>query len=140
MRKTKIVATLGPSSENKIRELAPYVDVFRINFAHGNPNEWKMRIEYVRKAEAELGKPLPIIGDIQGPSIRIGEFSNPIVLKKGDTVRFILGSTTTNPNTVPIVAKKFFDIIEVGDIIIMDDGRTRLRVVDRGSNYVDVVA
>ncbi|MEM0371471.1 MAG: pyruvate kinase [Ignisphaera sp.] len=139
----KKIASLGPSSSSYeiIRSMVEFgIDGFRINFAHGDPNEWKMRIEYVRKAEAELGKPLPIIGDIQGPSIRIGEVSNPIVLKKGDTVRFILGSTTTNPNTVPIVAKKFFDIIEVGDIIIMDDGRTRLRVVDRGSNYVDVVA
>ena len=66
MRKTKIVATLGPSSENKIRELAPYVDVFRINFAHGNEESHKKYFDLIKDYAPEAG----ILVDLPGPKFR----------------------------------------------------------------------
>lgn len=140
----KKIASLGPSSGSYevIRFMAELgIDGFRINFAHGTPDEWKQRVEYVRKVELELGKPLAIIGDVQGPSLRIGEVSEPISIKKGETIRFVHSNIVEKGGkVVPIPIKRFFDIVDVGDPIVMDDGKTRLRVIDKGSNYIDAIA
>jgi len=139
----KKIVSIGPTSGKYeiIKAMAEVgVDGFRINFAHGTFDEWKQYVEFVRKAESELGKPLAMIGDIPGPSIRIGEVKEPIAVKKGDTIRFIFGSSVEGVKAVPVPIKKFFDVIDVGDAIVMDDGKTRLQVVDRGSGYIDTLA
>ncbi|MEM4789358.1 MAG: pyruvate kinase, partial [Ignisphaera sp.] len=140
----KKIVSLGPSSAKYevVKAMAETgVDGFRINFAHGTPEEWKQYVEYIRRAEAELGKPLAIIGDISGPSIRIGEVKEVITVKKGDVVRFVFGAVSNgNSKSVPVPVKKFFEIIDVGDTIVMDDGRSRLQVIDRGSGYIEAVA
>jgi pyruvate kinase len=139
----KKVVSIGPSSGNFeiVKAMAEIgVDGFRINFAHGSPEEWRKYVEMIRKAESELGKPLALIGDMPGTSIRIGELKEPIVVKKGDTLKFVLGLSAEEAKVVPVPIRKFFEIIDVGDTLVMDDGKTRLQVVDRGSSYIEALA
>ncbi len=98
MRRTKIVCTVGPainSSEMIRRVLEAGVDVFRLNFSHGTPDEHRACVRRIRSAVADLGKPVAILQDLPGPKIRIGTFRDgPVHLGVGD--RF-----TLNTNPVP---------------------------------------
>ena len=78
-RSVKIVATLGPASDNAktIRELfIAGADVFRLNLSHGNHSELKERYQIIRELEKELGRPIGILADLQGPKLRCGDFEN----------------------------------------------------------------
>src|SRR5881275_2726572 len=86
MRRTKIIATLGPacSAEEIIhRLLTSGVDVFRLNFSHGAPDERRRVIEIIRHTATDLGKYVPIMGDIQGPKLRIGDVDGVVPLQNG---------------------------------------------------------
>src|SRR6185295_3532032 len=86
MRRTKILATLGPAcnTEELVNELLTCgVDVFRLNFSHGNPEEWKRTINIVRQAAVSVGRYVPIVGDIQGPKLRIGDVDGVVHLQNG---------------------------------------------------------
>ena len=88
-RRTKIVATLGPvsSSHDAVAELARAgVNAFRLNFSHGSHDEHAERIRLVRAVQDELGKPLAVMADLQGPKLRIGELPAPRTLVQGDEV------------------------------------------------------
>ena len=88
MRRTKIIATLGPacSTEETIqRLLTSGVDVFRLNFSHGTAPERVRLIEIIRHTATDIGKYVPIMGDIQGPKLRIGEVDGVIQLQNGAT-------------------------------------------------------
>lgn len=91
-RNTKILATLGPASSDKdtIRALFDAgADVFRLNFSHGSHEDHRKRYDTVRAVEAETGRPIGILADMQGPKLRIGTFADGrVVLKNGD--RFVL--------------------------------------------------
>ncbi len=141
----KIIASIGPASSdpNTILNMAKLgVSGFRINFAHGTPEDWARYVDAVRSAEARVGKPIALIGDLQGPSIRVGKIEKPVVLKKGETAKFFLGTEASggDEKAVPIPLSKFFEAIEEGDILVMDDGRARLRVSAVYPDYVEVVA
>src|SRR5258706_5807456 len=95
MRRTKIIATLGPAccSEEMInRLLSSGVDVFRLNFSHGSDEEHAEVIRLVREASMAAGRYVPIVGDIQGPKLRIGDVDGVIELQTG--ARFVI---TTEP-------------------------------------------
>src|ERR1039458_10077873 len=109
-RRAKIVATLGPScnSESVFRELVRAVlDVARLNFSHGTLAEKLKLIQMVRKVSGEEGKPICILGDLQGPKIRTGRLKNriPVQLKAGQrltiTPRDILGTSAVISTTFP---------------------------------------
>lgn len=142
--KTKIIASLGPTSSSYdviLRLAEAGASGFRINFAHGDHAFWKPLVDNVLKAEEALGKPLTLIGDLRGPSIRLGELDAPIQLKKGDRVKLILGSKgSSNNREVPLPIKEVYDALDVGDVIVMDDGRARLEVLDVSSSYVELMA
>ena len=91
-RNTKIIATLGPSSSSpsKIHSLFKAgADIFRLNFSHGSHSEHRKRVFHIRQYEKRIGRPIAILGDLQGPKLRIGKFSKPyFILKSND--RFIL--------------------------------------------------
>ena len=93
-RKVKIVATLGPSSSTPevIRELfLAGADVFRLNMSHGSHDEIRARHEILRDLEIELGRPICILADLQGPKLRCGTFSNDVeTLEEGAPFRFDL--------------------------------------------------
>uniref|UniRef100_A0A7C2VCW3 Pyruvate kinase n=1 Tax=Ignisphaera aggregans TaxID=334771 RepID=A0A7C2VCW3_9CREN len=141
----KKIVSIGPASGKYeiVKAMAELgVNGFRINFAHGSPEEWRQYAEFVRRAESELGRPLALIGDVQGPSIRLGEIKNPVVVKKGEVIRFVYASSTneSSPKGIPVPLRRFFEFIDVGDVIVMDDGKTRMQVIDRGPGYVEATA
>jgi pyruvate kinase len=89
MRRTKIIATIGPASDKPevaVRLVEAGVNVFRLNFSHGTQEEHQKRIETLREAARQVGRPVAIMIDLKGPEIRIGTFADgKIMLKEGDT-------------------------------------------------------
>ncbi|MEM1678084.1 MAG: pyruvate kinase [Ignisphaera sp.] len=141
----KIIASIGPSSGNEktINDMIRMgVNGFRINFSHGSPEEWKRYIEYIRGGESRYGRFVALIGDLQGPSLRIGIIKTPINVKKNGIVRIFLGKESDGGTqlAIPMPIPRFFEYVDVGDILVMDDGRTKLRVVDKGNDYVEALA
>ena len=134
MKRTKIVATLGPSSskESVIEELIKEgVNVFRINASHGTHEEHKERIETVRKLSKKLNKNISILLDLQGPKIRVGEFEKgEVELKEGD--EFILTSKDIlgNGKIVSISYKELPKDVHPGVHLLLDDGALELEVVE----------
>src|SRR5262245_63657165 len=88
-RRTKIVATLGPASDSRERLRALIdagVDAARFNLSHGTHEEHSQRAWLVREIAADLGRPVALIADLQGPKLRIGELEEPVVLHAGDEI------------------------------------------------------
>ncbi len=141
--RTKIIASLGPSSRSRdvILGLARAgASGFRINFAHGNREEWDDIVESVRSVEASIGKAIALIGDLRGASIRIGNLSKEVRLRRGESVRFVLKDSSDKADEIPLPNPRVFEGLEAGDLIVMDDGKVRLRVVDVGYDYALVTA
>src|ERR1044071_7037720 len=91
-RRTKIVAPLGPASATpeQVRELVDAgVDAARLNLSHGSHEDHATRAAVVREVQAEIGRPVAIIADLQGPKLRIGELSSPRSLLKGEEVTVV---------------------------------------------------
>ena len=100
MRKTKILVTIGPSSSKEnviLRLIREGVDGFRLNFSHGTHEEKRKIIQIIRKFEEKLKQGIPIIGDLQGPVIRIGEIDD-LCVHRGDTVYLIYGKKGDSEN------------------------------------------
>ena len=131
MRRTKIIATLGPASsgeENIQSLLTRGVDVFRLNFSHGTHSDCARFVQIIRKASTEFGKYIPIIGDIQGPKLRIGDVDGVVQLQTGAT--FII-TTDPVPGNASIVSTSFTPLpqeVQVGQRILINDGLVELVV------------
>ena len=132
MKKTKIVATIGPASESEemLRELFKQgVNVCRMNFSHGDHAEHKVRMDRVKKVREEMGLPIAIMLDTKGPEIRLGDFKDGVVeIQQGQeftlTTRDILGDETI----ISVTYKGMPKDVEVGGIILIDDGLVEFRV------------
>lgn len=131
-KRTKIVATLGPASDSKeaIRALAEAgADVFRLNFSHGTHEEHRRRAAWVREVGKELGKTLAILQDLQGPKIRIGRFKEGRVeLKAGQPFILTRAPVEGDETRVSITYKGLPEDVAPGQVLLLDDGRLRLRV------------
>jgi len=133
-RSTKIVATLGPASSDRetlTRIIAAGVDVVRMNFSHGTKDDHIERTTLVRDVSRELGRTVGIMVDLQGPKIRIGKFeTSKITLKKGEP--FILDASCQmgNQERVGLDYKELPNDVRVADVLLLDDGRIVLDVVD----------
>ncbi len=134
IRRTKIVTTLGPAtdSEEVLRELIQAgADTVRLNFSHGNPEDHQKRAELVRKLAAECNRSVAILGDLQGPKIRIARFSGgPIELSEGDAFALdaSLGREEGDSTQVGIDYAELPNDCNVDDLLLLDDGRVVLRV------------
>lgn len=134
MRRTKIVATLGPASDNLdvlTAMMTAGVDIVRINFSHGLSSEHEQRIKRVREAAKRAGKEVAILADLQGPKIRIAKFKDKQVnLNRGD--QFILDADrASNDGTTEIVGIDYKELpndVYEGDTLLLDDGRIVLHV------------
>ena len=129
-RRTKIVATLGPASDSRERLralLEAGVDAVRFNLSHGTHAEHSERAWLVREIAAELGRPVALIGDLQGPKLRIGELAEPVVLHKGDRVT-VCAEEAAKDGELPIAPAVIGDVLEPGHEVLIDDGLVRLRV------------
>lgn len=132
-RKTKIVATIGPASERPevLTELIKEgMNVARLNFSHGDHAEHMARVNNIRKLSAKLKSPVAIIGDLQGPKIRIGSVPKEgIPFVEGSTVVFDASAKTYDGKNVPLPSKIFKDGTTKGDVVMFDDGVLSAEVV-----------
>ena len=141
-RRTKIVATLGPATDEKAKlkaVLAAGVNVVRLNFSHGIPQDHIDRANNVREIAKELGIYVGILGDLQGPKIRVSTFKDgPIKLAIGD--KFELDATLEKgqgcQEKVGIDYKKLVQDVNPDDILLLDDGRVQLKVLSTSLNSV----
>ena len=131
-KRTKIVATLGPKSSKKevIRALVEAgVNVFRLNFSHGTPEEHRERVRLVREVEEETGKTLAILQDLQGPKIRIGRFrEGKVPLEPGQPFVLTREKVEGDQARVSVSYEGLPEDVGPGQILLLDDGKVRLRV------------
>jgi pyruvate kinase len=139
-RQTKIVATLGPASasEEMIRKLfLAGVDVFRLNFSHGEHSDHRSRVDIIRKVEQETGRPIGIIGDLQGPKLRVGKFKDgKISLTAGQKIRLDLSSELGDETRVNLPHPEVIAAMKPGSFILLDDGKVRMEIVEQGPDYL----
>src|SRR5574343_639883 len=132
-RHTKIVATLGPASstpEVLERMVQAGVDVVRMNFSHGTADDHKARADGIRAAAAKYGRTVGILGDLQGPKIRVGKFEGGrITLAIGDAFILDAGCGLGNQERVGLDYKDLPKDVVNGDILLLDDGRLKLEVI-----------
>jgi pyruvate kinase len=142
-RNTKILATLGPASSSlkEIRALHDAgADAFRLNFSHGEHIEHKNRFDIIRELEREIGRPIAILADLQGPKIRIGDLAEePVLLESGAQFRLDNKATLGDRSRAPLPHREVLGAVREGSDILIDDGRIRLRVQACGTDYVDTV-
>lgn len=135
MRKTKIICTIGPTSDSEevIRELIiAGMNTARFNFSHGDHKSQKEKITRVRKISEELGQSVAILLDTKGPEIRTHDFKNGLVnLNEGDTVTVISGKEVLgNEKEFSITYDKLSDDVKIGSRILIDDGLVALEVIE----------
>ncbi len=140
-RSAKILATLGPSSSSAKQIKALYdagADAFRFNFSHGTHDDHKRRYEIVRGIEAELGRPISIVMDLQGPKLRVGVFDNDRVeLEAGQSFRFDLEDKPGDIQRVQLPHIEIFQAIDKGTELLLDDGKIRLEVDKVGKDFAE---
>jgi len=131
-RRTKIVATLGPSSNDAgsiERLISAGVDVFRLNMSHGTHDDHRDTYHRIRKASVKLKRPLAVLADLCGPKIRVGAFQNGrIELTAGDSVAVTTRDVVGLPGLIPSQYRALADDVEVGNGILLDDGNIELLV------------
>lgn len=137
LKKTKIIATLGPASEQHIKELITEgVDIFRFNMKHGTIEWHEKHIEEVQRIATECKRPIGILIDLQGPEIRVQtKDQKPLELKKGDLVRFS-SKFHKNLEVVRIPHKSVLGILKKGDKFSIDDGFVQLEVKKKDSRGI----
>jgi len=140
-RATRIVATLGPASASPemIRKLVTAgADVFRLNFSHGTHAEHGARFAAIREIEKEVGRPLAVIADLQGPKLRLGTFAaGSVALTAGQKFRLDLDHTPGNEQRVHLPHPEILLALKPGSALLLDDGKVRLRVDACGPDFAD---
>jgi pyruvate kinase len=129
-RRTKIVATIGPASTDPdtLRALvAAGMDGARLNFSHGNHADHSARMDLVRAVQDEVGRPLAVIADLQGPKFRVAALPAPIRLAKGEEVTLV-GSETALDGCIAVSPAVIGDVLQAGHDVLIDDGLIRLHV------------
>ena len=140
LKKTKIIATLGPASSDKetmIELVKAGVDVFRINFSHADYAIVKKNIETIREINRELGYSVGILGDLQGPKLRVGVVKEGSYLNPGDILTFTNEKMEGDSTKVYMTYQQFPKDVKVGERILIDDGKLVLQVIE--TNEVDTV-
>jgi pyruvate kinase len=132
MRKTKILATLGPASDSEevIQKLVEAgADAFRFNFSHATHEQHLIAYHRVRAVSEKLGKPIGAVMDLQGPKVRVGVLEgDQVLLTTGAEVLLTSRKVKGDSKTIPVVYGKLEEDVKPGEIILMDDGRLRFRV------------
>ena len=133
IKKTKIVATLGPavSTKEKIKELmVAGVNVFRINFSHANYKDVVQRIKYIREINLENNYNVAVLADLQGPKLRVGVMEEGVVLNPGDQFSFTTNECIGDHQKAYMTYQNFPKDVEKGENILIDDGKLLLEVTD----------
>jgi pyruvate kinase len=140
-RNIKIVATLGPASSDKATIMALHVagaDVFRLNMSHGEHADIAKRHQYIREVEAEVGQPIAILADLQGPKLRCGAFANGHeTIKEGQAFRFDLDAAPGDATRVQLPHPEIFNALKAGATLLVNDGKIRVKVDTCGADFAD---
>jgi pyruvate kinase len=132
MRRTKIVATLGPASRepDKLRDLITAgADVLRLNFSHGTPEQHAELVERARTAAAEAGREVALLGDLPGPKLRLGELEGGVVqLEEGKPLTLTTARVAGTSECIPVAWEGLPAAVATNNVIYLADGRIRLRV------------
>ena len=136
--KTRIIATIGPASESEavLRELvASGVDIFRLNFAHGEHSWLEGQLQKIRRISEELACPVGVLGDLSGPKIRLGEIvGGDVQCHEGAEFRFIRGTESTVPDDLTCTYEPLIDDVRTGDRILLADGTVAMTVLEKASD------
>lgn len=136
LKKTKIVATLGPSCENKatlLKMIQCGMNVVRINFSHAKYENIKKRISYIKEINKEYGFATAILVDLQGPKLRIGLVSENCFLNTGDILIFTNDKCKGDNRKVYMTYQEFARDVKIGEPILIDDGKLALEVIETDS-------
>jgi len=135
VKRTKIIATIGPSSEQEktLEKLISLgVDGARLNFSHGSHQEHGRIIQLIRKIEKKLNKHIAIIVDVQGPKIRVGNLPDTgIELKNGQEITIDTGTREFYDNRIPLPSLLFRDGTKEGHLVFLDDGAMQIKIISK---------
>lgn len=139
-RFAKIVATLGPASQSPIDLESLFtagVDVFRLNFSHGDHEQQKTNIQNLRKLEKQYNRPITILQDLQGPKFRVGRFGDgKVELKKGQRFCFDTSEQLGDQTRVHLPHPEIFKAAKAGDRLLIDDARTCFEVINNDGETI----
>jgi pyruvate kinase len=143
-RRTKIVATIGPASaspETLVTLAGAGMDAARLNFSHGSREEHAERARSVRAAQDEVGRPLALIADLQGPKLRVGHLPHPMSLIRNEEA-VIVFEPVGRDGEVPVLPAVLGEVLLPGQDLLIDDGHIHLRVeeVEHGRARCTVLA
>lgn len=138
---TKIVATLGPatSGKEKIKALAlAGVNVFRMNFSHGDYQTHSDNLTAIRELAIEQATHFSVLADLQGPKLRVGQFKNTrVMLTEGQIFRMDMSDALGDENRVSLMHPEVFSVLHPGMLLLLNDGQIQLGVNDFGADFVN---
>jgi pyruvate kinase len=142
-RKTKILATLGPASNTPAMMRALFdagVDVFRINMSHTNHDMLAQMHGALRALSEEVGRPIGILCDLQGPKIRLGVLpGGSRILAQDERIKLVLGESSENADEIPIPHPEIFQAIKQKHALLIDDGKIRLRLLRKSDTFAEAI-
>jgi len=133
MRKTKIVCTIGPASDNyeTLKEMMKAgMNVARLNFSHGTYEEQKKKADLIKKLREELNLPVALLLDTKGPEIRTGTFNEKVILNDNDTFTLCNEDIIGDNTRVSVSYKELYNDVKIKDTILIDDGLINLEVTN----------
>ena len=143
MRRTKIVATIGPACDTEAQLAALFaagVDVCRVGLAHGEPAEQLARIERIRAVGDRCGRPVAVLGDLPGPKVRAAEFADGgVFLAEGEHVALVAGDTGSTAERIEVEYPDIADDLRPGDLVTLGDGLISLEALARDGDAWDAV-
>ena len=141
VRHCKVVATIGPSSQDEqiLRQMiARGLNVVRLNFSHGDHEAHLRTVTTIRRLAEEVGSPLTIMQDLQGPKIRCGILTNDMHLKSGEIYQLIYGDQQNDPSSIPIDYPGISRDLAVGQKVLMNDGLLAMEIVAINEQSIEV--
>jgi len=140
-RNAKILATLGPASATAKGIEALFTagaDVFRLNFSHGSHDDHRKTYDLIRTVEEKLRRPIAVLMDLQGPTLRVGDFAEgKVMLEPGQAFRLDMDPADGDASRVTLPHPEIFEALRVGTELLLDDGRIRLRVERHGADFAE---
>ncbi len=139
-RNTKIIATLGPSSSSPLKIHSLFqagADIFRLNFSHGTHSDHRKRVFHIRQYEKRLGRPIAILGDLQGPKIRIGSFKkSSVFLKNNQKFELDLSPKPGDEKRVLLPHPEIYKSVKKNTKVLIDDGKLILNITKVSSDKI----